>query len=356
MDRITRLGGRSARRFRLGLAWVLVPCIFVFDTVTNYEIAGAVFYLVAILLAVGLLSTRGVIIMAGLCVGLTLLSLAMTPRGNWNVGLINAGISIAAIGITTFLAIRILVAEAAANNARVQLTRIARITSLGALTTSIAHEINQPLTAIVTSGHAGLRWLEQEPADLDKVRRNLDRIVADAKRASDVIARVRTLARGGVSIKERVNLQDVVADTLDLAQADLRRNAVEVDIDIDANLPDVMADRVQLQQVLSNLILNATEALKTESAQRRNVEIRARAGTHDEIVVSVKDNGSGVRPEMLDQMFDPFFTTKAAGIGMGLTITRSIVEAHGGQIWAHPNDPRGACFYFSLPTKDSSAA
>jgi signal transduction histidine kinase len=354
MDKIRRRRVIHARHLRLGLVWALTPCIFAFDTLTNYEIAGAVFYLVVILLAVGLLSTRGVIALAGLCVVLTVLSLAMTPKGNLNVGLINAGISIAAIGIATFLAIRIFVAEGAANEARSQLTRIARITGLDALTTSIAHEINQPLAAIVTSGQAGLRWLEQGSAHIDKVRNSLDRTVIDAKRASDIIARVRALAKGGVSVRENVSLSEIVLDTLNLARPDILRHAIEVNMDLGDDLPLVLVDRVQLRQVISNLILNAIEALKSAPVQNRTIEIHARTDTHDEVVISVRDNGSGICEDVLDQIFDPFFTTRDEGIGMGLTISRSIVDAHGGQMWVHPNVPRGASIYFSLPVRSDT--
>lgn len=355
MDRLASFGGRSIRRLRLGIILLLLPSIFVFDTITNYEIAAAVFYIVVILLSVGLLPTRGVVALAVLCVVLTLVSFVMTPGGNRGAGMVNVAISISAIAITAFLAIRMVAAEVAAHDARAQLTRLARVTSLGALTTSIAHEVNQPLTAIVMSGHAGLRWLDQAPAHPENVRRNLERIVADAKRASDIIARVRSLSRGDAPKKARVNLHDLVADMLSLARADINHNGISIETEIEDGLPDIMADPVQLQQVLCNLILNAIEALKETPESARHLEIHARADRHDDVVISVKDNGSGVRPDMLDHMFDAFFTTKSGGIGMGLTITRAIVEAHGGQIWVHPNTPRGASFYFSLPVKDGAS-
>jgi len=343
-------------KLRSALIFVLILCIFAVDTITDLEIAAAVFYVVVVLLAVGRAPTRGVIALAGLCVVLTLLSFMLTPSGDHEAGLINASISIAAIGITTYLAIKMVAAEAAAHEARAQLARMARVTSLGALTGSIAHEVNQPLAAIVTSGNAGLRWLDQDPPNLEKARRAIDRIVADANRASDVITRIRRLARSEPPRRDRFSFNEAIKEAVALAQGEIDQNRISLRLNLADDLPPVWADRVQIQQVLGNLILNAIEAMRAVPDHERHMIISSTRTASEEIEFAIADSGVGLSPHTFEHLFDAFWTTKEGGMGMGLTISRSIIETHGGHLRAAANSPRGATFQFALPLSEGSEA
>lgn len=238
-------------------------------------------------------------------------------------------------------------AEEALAQAQIELTHATRVATLGELTASIAHEINQPLAAIVTNGEAGLRWLMREIPDLGEVRRSVERMIADGRRASEVVARLRALARKAAPAAQPVDLNDVIEDALALVQREIERAAVRLDRDLAADLPAVGGDRVQLQQVLINLVVNAVQAMAATSRRELVVSSAAEA---DEIVVRVVDSGAGIAPELADRLFAAFYTTKPDGMGMGLSICRSIIEAHGGRIRAAANDGRpGATFEFRLP-------
>lgn len=343
-------------RLRAAAIVALLAGIFAFDTVTNLEIAGAVFYVVVILLAIGLLSARGVVALAGFCVVLTLVSFALTPAGAHGAGLANSAISIAAIGITAYLGVKRAAAEAAAYEARSQLVRMARVTSLAALTASIAHEVNQPLAAVVTSANAGLRWLGQDPPNLDKARLALDRIVADANRASAVIARIRGLARRELPRRDRLNLNEVIAEAVSLARQEVDRNSISLHMELAADLPRVLADRIQIQQVLGNLLLNAIEAMEAVPVPRRRLDVRSFREAPGRVAFAVEDSGVGLPAEILEHLFEAFWTTKQGGMGMGLAISRSIVESHGGHIAAAARLRGGAVFQVSLPSADEVAA
>jgi PAS domain S-box-containing protein len=240
------------------------------------------------------------------------------------------------------------VAEEALNKARSELAHMARITTLSALTASIAHEVNQPLTAIVADGTASLNWLAAAPPDLDRVRDAHDAIVMDGHRAADVIQRIRQLATKSAPRKDRLDVNGAVCDVEPLVRAELRRHEVALTLDLAPGLPPVIGDRVQLQQVLLNLVMNGIEAMAAVTDRPRELLIRSRPHEKDHVLVAVHDTGVGIDPHDLDQLFNAFFTTKPAGMGIGLSICRSIVDAHGGRLWATPNEGYGATFHFAL--------
>jgi len=340
---------RASLAPRLALMTVAMAAIFAVDTTTNYEIAAAVFYAVVILGASRVLSRRGLMTLAAACIVLTVVSLALTPRGNLHSGLINMGIGMAAILVTTWLILKIEAAQAAAHDAQAQLMRIARVHSLAGLTTSIAHEINQPLAAIATSGNACQRWLTQDPPRLDKVRQALTRILDDTGRASHIITRVRSLSRGEPPHKSTFAFNPAVMEIVTQTQAEIARHSIVLETALCANLPAACADRVQIQQVVGNLLLNAMEAMiETPVSARR---LRLTSDLKDEVIVfSVRDAGVGLPEGIREHLFEAFWTSKPEGIGVGLSISQTIIEANGGQIWAEPVDAGGAVFYFTVPT------
>lgn len=327
----------------------LTAGVFVADTATRLEIAVAVFYVLVILLAVWLLPRRGVILSAAICIVLTLLSMAITAWGErmHEAGVINGAISIAAVGITTLLALRLVAAQAAAHEARAQLLRMARIRSLGELTTSIAHEVNQPLAAISASAHAALRWLRMDPPNIERAERAAERIVQDAERANEVITRVRGLSRNEAPRRQALDINAILLEAVALARGEIDRHDIALTVDLQEELPPVLADPVQLQQVLGNLILNAIEAMS--NAPQRRLAIRSRR-VPEGVEFSVADSGAGLAPEVLAHLFDAFWTTKEGGTGLGLTLCRAIVEAQGGAIEALSAEGVGASFRVSLPS------
>lgn len=266
-----------------------------------------------------------------------------------SAGLVNCAISLAAIGGTAYLALRTAAAEAMAREAQTQLAHITRVTVLGELTASIAHELNQPLAAIVINGNAALRWLAGQPANLDEAGKAAERIVRDANRASTLIARLRTLTKRAAAKSVWLDVNQTVEDTLSLVQSETSRNHVSLRTELASDLPQVQVDPVQIQQVILNLIVNALEAVSGPDAQAREVVVATGLGKSNEVIVTVSDSGRGLNSVPLDQIFDAFYTTKPEGLGMGLAISRSIVESHGGRIWAEPGMPSGATFSFSLP-------
>jgi len=328
---------------------VVMAVIFVVDTATSYEVAAAVFYTGVILTAARALNRRALIALAAVCLVLTVVSLAFTPHGDLRYGLINMVISIAAIVMTTYLILKMEAARTAAHNAQAQLMRIARVKSLEGLTTAIAHEVNQPLAAIVTSGNASQRWLAQEPPNLDKARQALDRILSDAGRASNIIARVRSLTKGEPPHKSAFEFNKAVSEVVALSQAEMERYNILLATDLSPDLPHALADRVQIQQVVGNLVLNAIEAMTSAPAQARNIRITSEI-KGDAIVLSVFDSGGGIPAGVKDHLFEAFYTTKEQGIGVGLSISRTIIEANGGQIWAESIEDGGTVFRFNLPT------
>jgi len=239
--------------------------------------------------------------------------------------------------------------EEALQRAHAELAHVTRVTTLGELAASIAHEVNQPLAAIIADANACLNWLAGTNPRLDMVHEALAAIVRDGHRAADVILRIRQLAVKGVSPKAAVDLNDVVREVIPLVRAALLRHEVSLAVELASELPRVLGDRVQLQQVILNLAMNGTEAMAGVEGRPRELTIRSQPLDGEHVTLAVHDTGVGIDPNHLDRLFDAFFTTKADGMGMGLSISRSIVEAHGGRLWVTPNEPHGAIFHFSLP-------
>jgi C4-dicarboxylate-specific signal transduction histidine kinase len=224
---------------------------------------------------------------------------------------------------------------------------------MGQLSASIAHEINQPIAGIITNANAGLRWLSAQQADLDEVRQALRRIVRDGTRAGEVIGRIRALVKKVPPCRELfLDINQAIREVIALTQTETQRNAVRLQSRLADDLPLVSADRVQLQQVMINLIINAIEAMAGAGDGPRELTIVSGIDDAD-VVVEVQDTGPGLDPEKLDRLFQSFYTTKPDGIGMGLAISRSIAEAHGGRLSAAPNNPRGAVFRLTLPVEET---
>jgi PAS domain S-box-containing protein len=243
-------------------------------------------------------------------------------------------------------------AEEALRKSQAELAHVSRLTTMGELTASIAHEVNQPLTAVVNNANACLSLLPEGAADYKEVQDALMEIIDDTDRASAVIARVRQLARKAPSDKSLLNLNDIVVDVLTLARYESVSRRVTIRTDLPKDLPPVLGDRVQLQQVLLNLVVNGMDAMNAVEESKRVLIICVRRENRDgapEALVSVQDAGTGLKPEQVDRLFEAFYSTKPQGMGMGLAISRSIIEAHGGRLWAQPNLGPGATFLFSLP-------
>jgi two-component system, LuxR family, sensor kinase FixL len=243
-------------------------------------------------------------------------------------------------------------AEEALHQAQAELAHLTRVMTMGELAASIAHEVNQPLAAVITNGNACLRWLARDPPDLDETREAVRRMIRDGNRASEVIARIRTLMRKAEPQKVRLAINGVIGEVIALADSEVRRNGVLLKTDLAADLPPVLADRIQLQQVLLNLMLNGMEAMLAVTDRARELIIRSQKEETEAIRVAVQDAGVGVALQDLERIFTAFLTTKPEGLGMGLAISRSIIEAHGGRLWATPNVGPGLTVQFTLPTSD----
>jgi len=245
-------------------------------------------------------------------------------------------------------------AEEALRQAQAELAHVTRVTTMGELTASIAHEVNQPLAAVIANANASLRWLAAATPNLDEAREALLRIVRDGKRASDVITRIRTLVQKTDPEKTRLDINQTVQEVVLLMHNEAVRKGVTLRIDLAADVPPVLGDRVQLQQVILNLVMNGIEAMNTVADRPREMVIRSSAQASDNVLLAVQDSGIGIDPRNLDKIFDTFYTTKPQGMGMGLAISRSIVENHGGKLWAVPNDGPGATFQFTLLKEDGT--
>jgi PAS domain S-box-containing protein len=255
--------------------------------------------------------------------------------------------------------------------AQAELAHVTRVTALGELTASIAHEISQPLAAVVTNADAGLRWLSRDSPDLVEAREAIRRITRDGKRAGEVISRMRSLFKKASTANERLDINGVIEEAVILAQSEVQRHRVSLQTQLASDLPLVMGDRIQLEQVILNLLLNAIEAMSAAGDGPRELFVSSQKinATREEdrfgdkalgdpewthVLIAVQDSGPGLDPNNLDRLFDAFYTTKPQGLGMGLAISRSIVEAHGGRLWATADSSRGAVFQFTLPIRDES--
>jgi signal transduction histidine kinase len=222
------------------------------------------------------------------------------------------------------------------------------VTTLGELTASIAHEVSQPLGAMAANAAAGLRFLDRENPDLGEARDTLRRIIMDGNRANEVIRRVRALAKGTDIQKVPLDINDVIEEVMLVFRQEALSHGVSLRQELASPLPRVLGDRVQLQQVIMNLLMNGIQATNPVPGRRHELRIRSQEHGPDQILVAVEDSGTGIEPQNVDQLFSPFFTTKPNGMGIGLSICRSIVEQHGGNIWATRNSGAGSTFQFTL--------
>jgi PAS domain S-box-containing protein len=239
-------------------------------------------------------------------------------------------------------------AEEARRDAQNRLAHANRFAAVGQLTASIAHEINQPITGVVTSGHAALRWLANETPDFEAARRAIERVIRDADRAAEVIVRVRDLIKRAPPRRGCFDLNEAIREVIFLSRGETMKNVVSVETQFGEGLPLIEGDRVQLQQVILNLIVNAVEAINAASEGPRELLVSTAQSTPNDVLVAVKDSGPGLPPTSFEHLFEPFYTTKPGGLGIGLSICRSIIEAHGGRLWATGCKPRGALFQFTI--------
>jgi len=247
-------------------------------------------------------------------------------------------------------------AEEALHAARAELAHVTRLTTLGEVGASIAHEVNQPLASVVAHAEACLRWLDRETPELDEARNAAQSIVKDGKRAGEVIRRVRALANKTDTQKAPLDLNDVVHEVIALVQRELASRRVALRTELAPVLPVVLADRVQMQQVMINLVINGIEAMEGVTDRPRVLVIRSSQDDADQVSIAVKDSGVGIAAEDADRLFGAFVTTKSNGMGMGLSICRRIIQAHGGRIWFEPNPSGGAAFRFTLPVHRAEAS
>jgi signal transduction histidine kinase len=246
--------------------------------------------------------------------------------------------------------------EDALDKLRLDLAHVSRVSTLGQMAASIAHEINQPLAGIVINGNASLRWLAAESPNLDEAREATRRIVRDGQRAGEVITRLRSLFQRRGSLKERLGIHEVVQEVIAITRGDVQKGGATIRTQMADDLPLVGGDRVQLQQLMLNLIMNAVEAMSEVHDRPREIIISTQRGEGSEVLVQVQDSGVGLDPKAKEKVFDAFYTSKSLGMGMGLAISRSIVEHHGGRLWAASNDGPGATFLFTIPWNTDGAA
>jgi C4-dicarboxylate-specific signal transduction histidine kinase len=231
-----------------------------------------------------------------------------------------------------------------------ELAHLSQVLSMGELAASIAHEINQPLTAVVTHGHACTEWLSANPPNLEKAQQTVQRIIQDGTRAGAVLSRIRALFKKEPPAKDWLDINEVIHELTTFLRDDAMRRRIAIRADLVPSLPKVKADRVQLQQVVLNLMMNGMDSMAEATGRAKELLISAR-GDESEILVRVEDSGMGLDTDAADKIFNPFFTTKAHGIGMGLSISRSIIESHEGRLWASPRPSGGAVFQFTLPVR-----
>ena len=239
--------------------------------------------------------------------------------------------------------------EEEVQHTRAELTRYARVAILGELTASIAHEVNQPLAGVVSSGDACRRWLANQPPNIERANQSLDRIIRDADRASKVLERVRSLVKNTPPQRTAVIVSEAIREVIVLTRGDVRQNEIRLETQFADDLPPVWADPIQLQQVCLNLIVNAIESLKRLRDGPRNLVVRGEKDPSDGVLLTISDTGAGVDFENTEEIFNAFYSTKPDGMGMGLAVSRSIIEAHGGRLWVSGNLPQGARFQFTLP-------
>jgi signal transduction histidine kinase len=236
-----------------------------------------------------------------------------------------------------------------------ELTHLSRVLSMGELTASIAHEIKQPLTAVVSHGDACLEWLSAEPPNLDKARHTVERIIQEGTRAGTLLSRIRALFKKDNPLKNWVDINELIQELMALLYDEAVRRRISIHTDLAPDLPKVEVDRVQLQQVVLNLVMNGMDAIGSANSAEKDLLIKSRTAGEKEISIQIEDSGIGLTAESADKIFDTFFTTKSQGIGMGLSISRSIVESHEGRLWATPRPGGGTIFQFTVPVRSQQS-
>jgi C4-dicarboxylate-specific signal transduction histidine kinase len=245
-------------------------------------------------------------------------------------------------------------AEEAYYEAQAELARVTRMSAMGALAASISHEVNQPLAAVVTNADACMMWLSSDPPNLEEARAAVDSIAQQGTRASEVVRHIRAMFTKAAPERTEVQVNDLIRQVSVLIEGAALRNQVAVETELGDDLPTTMGDHVQLQQVIVNLMLNGIEAMSEVTDRPRRLVIRSTMPNPDEVLVAVRDSGVGIAPKDEKRIFDAFFTTKTQGMGMGLSISQSIVESHGGRLWASSNTDHGATVQFTLPAERES--
>jgi C4-dicarboxylate-specific signal transduction histidine kinase len=233
--------------------------------------------------------------------------------------------------------------------AEAELAHANRVATMGQLAASIAHEVNQPIAALLTNAATAVRWLARQPPNLGKARQSIDRIISDGERTADIVRRIRDFSRGGLARKEVLQINEAILDIMILTRAAISEHSVLLTMRLSDGLSQIVGDRVQLQQVILNLVMNAIEAMSEVREGSRALLISTSESESGSVLVAVSDSGPGLPPANLARIFEAFYTTKSSGLGMGLSICRSIVQAHGGRLWATPNEPHGAIFCMMLP-------
>jgi C4-dicarboxylate-specific signal transduction histidine kinase len=246
-------------------------------------------------------------------------------------------------------------AQEALRETQAGLAHLSRVFSMGELSASIAHEISQPLTAVVANGHASLEWLSATPPNIEKAQRTMESIIRDGTRAGAVLGRIRSLFKKELLAQDWLDMNEVIEELTVFLRDEAIRRGISIRADLASDLPRVKGDRVQLQQVVLNLLINGMDAMNGFAGRTRDLLIGSRRHDARAILISVQDSGIGLQPEIADRIFEPFFTTKPQGIGMGLSISRSIVESHRGHIWAEPGRSGGALFQFTIPLDSGSS-
>ena len=353
INELASLGISRAVLFPIATA-ALALGIFVADALSPPDCVVSGLYVVVILISGRF--CRGSVLrrICFCCVGLTVLAQFLSYRstfGNLSMDLIgsfNAAVGIVAIVLTYYLLQHGQLAEEATRQAQIDLAHVSRVTTMGELTASIAHEINQPITGVVTNAGACLRWLAGDPPRLEEARDAATRIVRDGTRAAEIVSRIRQIFTKGTAQRKLTNLNSLARETIELLSSEISRYAISVRADLADDIPHIMADPVQLQQVMVNLIVNGIDAMKDQRKKRELILTTWRT-KNGGVAMSISDTGRGLPSENMERIFETFFTTKSHGSGMGLSISRSIIEAHYGALSAAPNHPHGAIFQFILP-------
>lgn len=363
MERVSFLGKQNPT-LTLTLAGALALFVFVVDSFGHYATAIMVLYSIVVMLVATVLSRRGTLIVAIVCIWATVAGYLMGHLDEDSFSaLARATVACLSIVATTALTLRIQADSArlaqqvrelhetheALNRSTTELAHATRVTMLGELAASIAHEVSQPLAAITTHGEAGLRWLRRETPNLDEACHAFEAMASNARRSSEIIRRIRALASKSEPTFAPLGINSLVVETIDLLDREVKKYGAIVRMDLAPGELTVNGDRVQLQQVLINLVVNGLQAMSSTNDRPRELKVRTRVEEGERVFVIFEDSGTGIAPEVAANLFSAFYTTKAEGMGLGLSICRSIVEGHGGSISCATPSTRGATMQIELP-------